>query len=182
MPRYLHGHAVSETPAISRGHPNSGADLLLCSWRRSSGAAMEAFENPRISDGLAQSRYPSSLVQMIPTFSLLWVGMVHDFWMYRDDQNFVRRQLPGTRAVLEWFLQRQRSDGLLGKIPWWPFVDWGKDFKSGEPPRTAMADLRSSRYSLLNLCVMRLIWNRHWVTWNWRRSTALPLIALRRQF
>jgi hypothetical protein len=97
--------------------------------------AIEAFNNSRIPDGLTQSRYPSSLVQMIPTFSLLWVGMVHDFWMYRGDADFVRRQLPGTRAVLDWFIQRQRSDGLLGRIPWWPFVDWGKDFASGNPPQ-----------------------------------------------
>jgi alpha-L-rhamnosidase len=97
--------------------------------------AIEAFNNSRIPDGLTQSRYPSSLVQMIPTFSLLWVGMVHDFWMYRDDPDFVREQLSGTRTVLEWYLSRQRSDGLIGNIPWWPFVDWGKDFGFGMPPQ-----------------------------------------------
>jgi len=72
---------------------------------------------------------------MIPTFSLLWVGMVHDFWMYRGDEEFVRKQIAGTRTVLDWFLARQRADGLLGKIPWWPFVDWGADFAAGEPPQ-----------------------------------------------
>jgi alpha-L-rhamnosidase len=97
--------------------------------------AIDAFNNSRIPEGLTQSRYPSSLVQIIPTFSLLWVGMVHDFWMYRDDPNFVREQLPGTRAVLDWYLSRQRSDGMIGKIPWWPFVDWGKDFGYGMPPQ-----------------------------------------------
>lgn len=97
--------------------------------------AMEAFNASRIPDGLAQSRYPSSLVQMIPTFSPMWVGMVHDFWMYRGDVEFVRGQIPGTRAALDWFLRRQRLDGLLGKIPWWPFVDWGADFKDGVPPQ-----------------------------------------------
>jgi alpha-L-rhamnosidase len=97
--------------------------------------AIEAFNNSRIPDGLTQSRYPSSLVQIIPTFSLLWVGMVHDFWMYRDDPDFVREQIPGMRTVLDWYLQRQRSDGLIGKIPWWPFVDWGKDFEGGMPPQ-----------------------------------------------
>ena len=96
--------------------------------------AMEAFNNSRVPDGLTQSRYPSSLVQMIPTFSLLWVGMVHDFWMYRDDPAFVRSQLPGTRAVLGWYLRRQRPDGLLQNLPWWPFADWGSDFKDGVPP------------------------------------------------
>ena len=97
--------------------------------------AIQAFDDSRIPDGLTQSRYPSALVQMIPTFSLFWVGMVHDFWMYRDDPGFVREQIPGTRAVLEWFLSRQRSDGLIRKIPWWPFVDWGKDFSGGMPPQ-----------------------------------------------
>jgi hypothetical protein len=97
--------------------------------------AIEAFNHSRIPDGPTQSRYPSSLVQMIPTFSLLWVGMVHDFYMYRDDSDFVRRNIPGVRAVLGWFLRQQRSDGLLGKIQWWPFVDWGKDFKDGMPPQ-----------------------------------------------
>ncbi|HWC20518.1 MAG TPA: family 78 glycoside hydrolase catalytic domain, partial [Terriglobales bacterium] len=66
--------------------------------------AIEAFNNSRIPDGLTQSRYPSSLVQMIPTFSLLWIGMVHDFWLYRGDSEFVRSQLPGTRTVLDWYL------------------------------------------------------------------------------
>jgi hypothetical protein len=97
--------------------------------------AIEAFNNSRTADGLTQSRYPSSLLQMIPTFSLLWVGMVHDFWMYRGDAAFVRGQIPGTRTVLDWFLRRQRADGLLGKIPWWPFVDWGADFADGVPPQ-----------------------------------------------
>ena len=97
--------------------------------------AIEAYNNSRVPDGLTQSRYPSSLVQMIPTFSLMWVGMVHDFWIYRGDAKFVQAQLQGTRAVLDWYLERQRPDGLMGKVPWWPFVDWGKDFDGGMPPQ-----------------------------------------------
>lgn len=97
--------------------------------------AIEAFNDSRVPDGLTQSRYPSSLVQMIPTFSLMWVGMVHDFWMYRGDAEFVRGQVPGTRTALDWFLRRQRADGLLGRISWWPFVDWGADFRDGVPPQ-----------------------------------------------
>jgi hypothetical protein len=37
--------------------------------------------------------------------------------------------------VLDWYLARQRPDGLMGKLPWWPFVDWGKDFEFGMPPQ-----------------------------------------------
>jgi alpha-L-rhamnosidase len=99
--------------------------------------AIQAISDSRIPDGITQSRYPSSLPQYIPTFSLLWVGMVHDFWLYRNDPDFVRAQLPGTRTVLDWFLQRQRPDGLLHRLPWWVFVDWSEDFQAGEPPQDA---------------------------------------------
>jgi alpha-L-rhamnosidase len=97
--------------------------------------AIQSFNNSRIPDGITQSRYPSNTSQYIPTFSLLWIGMLHDFWLYRGDPDFVRLQLPGTRTVLDWFRQYQRRDGLLKKLPWWPFVDWAKDFTDGVPPQ-----------------------------------------------
>jgi len=99
--------------------------------------AIQAFNDSRIPDGITRSRYPSSVTQLIPTFSLLWIGMVHDFWLYRGDGEFVKAQIPGTRTVLDWFLERQRPDGLLESITWWPFVDWGKDFGFGVPPQDA---------------------------------------------
>src|SRR5712664_3214663 len=99
--------------------------------------AIQAFNDSRIPDGITRSRYPSSVTQIIPTFSLLWIGMVHDFWRYRGDDGFVKVQIPGTRTVLDWFLDRQRPDGLVGHLEWWPFVDWGKDFAFGMPPEDA---------------------------------------------
>jgi len=99
--------------------------------------AIDAIDSSRIPDGITASRYPSQLPQFIPTFSLLWVGMVHDFFTYRDDAEFVRRHLPGTRTVLDWFLRHQRADGLMGKLPWWPFLDWTHDFRAGVPPQEA---------------------------------------------
>src|SRR6202158_253827 len=97
--------------------------------------AIQAYNDSRIPDGITQSRYPSSLPQYIPTFSLLWIGTVHDFWLYRNDPDFVHAQLAGTRTVLDWFLQHQRADGRLGKLPWWVFVDWAADSNAGEPPQ-----------------------------------------------
>jgi alpha-L-rhamnosidase len=97
--------------------------------------AITAFNNSRVPDGVTLSRYPTSMFQAIPTFSLLWIGMIHDFWMYRDDPTFVREQLAGTRTTLDWFLRHQRSDGLLDALFWWPFVDWGSDFGFGIPPQ-----------------------------------------------
>ncbi len=100
--------------------------------------ALEAFYDSRLPEGLTQSRYPSNLTQMIPPFSLMWVGMLRDYWYYRNDPVLVAQLLPGTRSVLDWFAQHQRPDGLLGRIPWWPFVDWSPpDYKSGVPPQDA---------------------------------------------
>jgi len=96
--------------------------------------AISSFERSRRSDGITSSRYPAAEPQYIPPFSLLWIGMVHDFWMYRDDPAFVRAQIPGTRTVLEWFLDRQLASGMMGRTAWWNFVDWATDFFAGVPP------------------------------------------------
>jgi alpha-L-rhamnosidase len=93
--------------------------------------ALEAFDQSRIPEGITRSRYPSSLPQNIPTFSLLYIGMLHDWWMYRPDPEPVRAKLSGTRGILSWFQQHERPDGLLEHLPWWSFIDW---VSSGEIP------------------------------------------------
>lgn len=86
--------------------------------------ALQAFNDSRIPEGITRSRYPSSLPQNIPTFSLLWIGMLRDYWMYRPDPEPVLDSLMGTRAVLHWFKAYEQPDGLLKKLPWWSFIDW----------------------------------------------------------
>ena len=100
--------------------------------------AMMAYRDSQLTDGLTGSRYPSNLTQIIPPFSLMWVGMLHDYWMYRDDPSFVKMLLPSTRSTLDWFTARQHADGLLGTIEWWPFVDWSPPlYDGGSPPQDA---------------------------------------------
>ncbi|MDE3103694.1 MAG: alpha-L-rhamnosidase N-terminal domain-containing protein [Acidobacteriota bacterium] len=100
--------------------------------------AMLAYRNSLLTEGITQSRYPSNLTQVIPPFSLLWVGMLHDFYLYRDDPAFVASLLPSTRGTLDWFSARQRPDGLLARIEWWPFLDWSPPvYNGGVPPQEA---------------------------------------------
>jgi alpha-L-rhamnosidase len=87
--------------------------------------AIEQFDNSRSPEGLTQSRYPTLEPQYIPPYALFFVGMVHDFWMYRGDRTFVAARLPGTRAVLDWFLARQQANGLLERLPYWVHGDTG---------------------------------------------------------
>jgi hypothetical protein len=99
--------------------------------------AIEHFDLSRIPEGITASRYPSDLGQYIPTFSPIWVAMVHDFWMHRDAPEYVRKFLPGIRSVLAWFEQRIDETGLVGSIPWWPYVDWATGWDRGVPPAGA---------------------------------------------
>ncbi|WP_338877378.1 alpha-L-rhamnosidase C-terminal domain-containing protein (plasmid) [Spirosoma sp. SC4-14] len=75
-------------------------------------------------NGLTMSRYPSREPQYIPTFSLWWINMVHDYWRYRGDKAFVKSSLPVTRMVLNYFANYQHDDGSLKRFPDWPFTDW----------------------------------------------------------
>ncbi|HVT97238.1 MAG TPA: hypothetical protein VHE33_06995 [Acidobacteriaceae bacterium] len=99
--------------------------------------AITNIDDSRTPEGITQSRYPSGLPQFIPPFSLLWVGMVHDYWMYVDDPALVKETLPHTRTVLDWFASHLRPDGLLGKVGWWEFGDWTADYPDGVPPQEA---------------------------------------------
>jgi alpha-L-rhamnosidase len=92
--------------------------------------AITAFANSHIPEGLTQSRYPSSLEQIIPPFSLYWIGMLDDLYWYRPDAQIVTANLQGTRDVLAWFFRYQQPDGLLRKPPYWNFVDWVPDGRS----------------------------------------------------
>lgn len=86
--------------------------------------ALDAFDSSRGTGALPESAYPNVFHQIIPPFGLLWVGGLHDYWMYQPDTSVVTRNLAGTRAVLDEFARYQQPSGLIGAIPGWPFVDW----------------------------------------------------------
>ena len=95
---------------------------------------IELLNASRTAEGATYSRAPSNLQQYIPPFSLWWIGMVHDYWMYVDDEAFVRKMMPGVSAVLSFFAAHQKSSGSLDHMPWWNFVDWTKHWKDGVAP------------------------------------------------
>ncbi|MBV8812496.1 MAG: family 78 glycoside hydrolase catalytic domain [Acidobacteriaceae bacterium] len=99
--------------------------------------AIALLNSSRTAEGATYSRAPSYLQQYIPPFSLWWIGMVHDYWMYVDDPDFVRSMLPGVRAVLEFFGNYQQQNGSLAHMPWWNFVDWVPQWPGGVPPANA---------------------------------------------
>jgi alpha-L-rhamnosidase len=114
--------------------------------------AIDQINDSRQSDGCTMSRYPTRLEQYIPAFSLWWIGMVRDYWWYVDDPAFVRRMLPGVRAVLSFFEGYQKANGSLASLPWWRYFDWVKDWKGGAPP--AGEDGSTAEFDLLHLMAL----------------------------
>ena len=83
----------------------------------------------RTSEGLTQSRYPCAVPQVIPTYSLLWISMVHDYWKYYKDDAFIRQMLSGVNTILDWYESKlDTTTGLLGKTEYFNFVDWTKEW------------------------------------------------------
>jgi alpha-L-rhamnosidase len=87
----------------------------------------------RLPEGLTYSRYPSHLYQIIPGFSLFWVLMLDDYYLYTGDTNLVRECAGGIYSVLRFFEKYQTAQGFIGNLPYWNFHDW--NFRpNGEPP------------------------------------------------
>jgi alpha-L-rhamnosidase len=121
---------------------NSGDDRLLRN-------ALDLMDHSRQPEGVTQSRHPSFTPQYIPTFSLWYIGMLHDYWMYGNDSSFIKNKLAGAREVLNYFHAYQQKDGSLKNVPYWLFTDWvsEKGWDSGAGPfgkdgNSAMLDLQ----------------------------------------
>ena len=93
-------------------------------------------DHSRIPEGITLSRYPTDLDQQISTFSLWYVAMLHDYYTYRPDHEFIKKKLPGSRQVLSFFDSYQQEDGSLKNVPYWLFTDWaeGKGWNFGMAP------------------------------------------------
>lgn len=101
---------------------NSGDDRLVRN-------AINLMDHSRIAEGPALSRHPSYSPQLIPTFALWYIGMLHDYWMYRPDEGFIKEKLGGTRQILEFFHRYQQENNSLKQVPYWNFTDWVEDRK-----------------------------------------------------
>lgn len=95
--------------------------------------ALRLYDSSRLPHGLTQSRYPARSLQVIPTFCLWYVQMIHDYALYRDDLDYVRSLMPGARGVLDYFQSRLNADGLLEAPEGWNFVDWVETWMEGNP-------------------------------------------------
>jgi alpha-L-rhamnosidase len=117
--------------------------------------ALDLMDHSRIAEGITLSRYPTDLHQQIPTFSLWWVQMLHDYWRYRPDTDFVKEKLNGSRMVLSWFMKYQTANGSLKNVPYWTFTDWvNKNNQDQGWPRGMAPKGKNGESSVLDLQLM----------------------------
>lgn len=93
--------------------------------------ALTLMDHSRLAEGVTMSRYPTHSTQIISTFSMWYIGMLHDYWRYRPDVDFLKDKLIGQRAILDFFSKYQQEDGSLKNLPYWRFVDWVGDMGWG---------------------------------------------------
>jgi len=99
--------------------------------------ALKQFDDSRIPEGITMSRYPTYFPQMHPTYSLIWILMIHDHYILRSDSAFTAQFLMGISNVLQWFEQRTDDSGILGKLTWPNYMDAAPGFRpAGAPPGT----------------------------------------------
>lgn len=102
--------------------------------------------------GLVAERYPSAWRQESTTYAMMWVWMVRDYLWWRDDADFVRARLPGIRSLVETLLALRGEDGLLKRVPGWPFVDWVPTWNQGCGP-----GMREGDSSIVNLHLVLML-------------------------
>lgn len=108
----------------------ASGDTIL--WRD----AILDYYDSRLPFGLTQSRYPSDKMQIISTFSLVWITMVYDYMMHCNDEKLIERMIPAILDILYWFDARIEDNGMFGRIESWLFVDWVDEWRTGYPPLT----------------------------------------------
>lgn len=106
---------------------NSGDDRLARN-------ALNLMDNSRQRDGYTLSRYPDTQNQVIATYSMWYVCMLHDYLLYGTDPEFLKDKLLGARQILNYFLSYVDTDGSLKNVPGWNFTDWAEGWRMGTGP------------------------------------------------
>ncbi|MCP1472115.1 hypothetical protein J3E64_003830 [Sphingobium sp. OAS761] len=101
----LISYAMSEDPRLAR-------------------QAIEAFGVSETAPGAIRGAYPSRDDRIMPTFGLLWIGMLDDWRLHQPDPEPLVRNIPLMRRVIAWWKDYYSPGGLVRKNPYWNFIDW----------------------------------------------------------
>ena len=101
---------------------------------------MEALRRSKRADGMINCCAPSVTTNVIPGFSIFYIQMVYDHMMYFGDRALVQQHLPTIEEILGFFERHLEQDGMVGRVggilgraPYWSFIDWCDEWELGTP-------------------------------------------------
>ena len=93
--------------------------------------ALEEFRLAQRPDGLFNCSFPNTNRNIIPSFSIYYILMLHDHMMYFGDRTLLNEHAETVWRALNFFHDHRIANGLVGKIgglnrvdPIWGFIDW----------------------------------------------------------
>ncbi|MBE6904389.1 MAG: hypothetical protein E7480_07255 [Ruminococcaceae bacterium] len=111
------------------------------------------FADSQTQSGLLTCNAPSNIRQIIPGFSLFFIYMLEDYYMYNSDgEQAVREHLPVVEKILNFFLKHISDNGLLDNTGFWQFVDWADEWDAGIPVKE---DKENVIYSMMLVSALR---------------------------
>lgn len=86
--------------------------------------AIEQFNNSRLPDGNITSCYPLKANFAHPTYSLIWIDMLHDLMMVQGDKKFISPYLGEIQEVFDYYETLINENDLVGDSEYLMFIDW----------------------------------------------------------
>lgn len=117
--------------------------------RRLQREAVATIGRSLLENGLTQSRYPSRQAQVIPPFSLWWIAMLYDQWLYDPDAP------PADHAVVRRVIEAFRRIGSQEE-EFWMFADWVPVWKAGVPPGGSSSPVHRLTLALVEAMAARM--------------------------
>ena len=87
-------------------------------------SAMEQFNNSRLPDGNITSCYPLKATFVHPTYSLVWIDMLHDLMMLDGNKEFISSFMGEIQEVFDYYESLINEQGLVGDSEYHMFIDW----------------------------------------------------------
>lgn len=105
-------------------------------------AAIDDISRSQRPDGLIAACYPSFKSNIIPSFSVYYVLMLHDHMMYFGDRDFLRKYYPSVMRICDFYKNHINGKNLIGSIEemgflnksYWGYIEPIKDWLLGVPP------------------------------------------------
>lgn len=69
---------------------------------------------------------------LIDSYIFSFTNALQHYYMETGDVRFVQRLYPSVARSMMWFQDLRQPDGLLGRVPYWNFLDWSNPDTKGE--------------------------------------------------